>query len=236
MELEKGTDTIDDPSPQDDPAGHGTHVTGTILGKTYGLAKHATGIAVRVLDRTGSGTVGTILGGIQWLVNDHTSKTNKKSLANMSLGGSKSKALNDAVDEAVNAGVLFIVAAGNEGMDSCQTSPASAKQSISAGCTDRDDKFCYFSNYGRCVEILAPGMNIISASNQGDQATEIFSGTSMSAPHIAGILAKHLGQQLGPITQAQAVSWLTENATKDKITSVPRKTVNNLGFMDCALA
>jgi subtilisin family serine protease len=154
-----GVDYVD--NADTDLNGHGTHCAGTIMSDTWGLAKKATAIAVRVLDENGSGYISGVINGINWVVNRHYSKGGR-SVANLSLGGGYSSSLNDAVDAAVSAGVHMVVAAGNELTDACYRSPASSQYSVTVGASDSADDFAYFSNYGSCVDIIAPGVYITS--------------------------------------------------------------------------
>lgn len=175
--------------------GHGTHVAGTVGGTSFGVAKKTTLIAVKVLDCDGSGTNTGVISGIQWVANQHKTK-NDTAVANMSLGGGKSTAINNAVAAAINAGVTMVVAAGNENTDACTTSPASEPLAITVGATNMGvsntgadlDVRASFSNYGHCVSVFAPGQAITSAWIPPYTQNTI-SGTSMASPHVAGIAA-----------------------------------------------
>ncbi len=198
--------------------GHGTHVAATIGGTTYGVAKDVALVAVRVLDCAGSGTTSGVIAGLDWVA------TNKvaNSVANMSLGGGASTALDTAVTNLINAGVTVVVAAGNSNKDACRTSPARVPAAITVAASDQNDVFASFSNWGSCVDIIAPGVAITSAWI--NSAIRTISGTSMAAPHVAGAVARNLSAGFTP-TQV-----LTEAST-NKITSVPRKTVNKLLYV-----
>lgn len=183
-----------------DQNGHGTHVAGTIGGAKYGVAKNVTLIAVKVLGADGSGTYAGVIKGINWVV-DSMRKRNNPSVANMSLGGPYSKAVNDAVSAAVEAGVVFGVAAGNEDSDACEGSPSSTAAAITVGATKVDvkndeqaDVRSSFSNWGTCVDIFAPGSLITSAWIGDSTATKTISGTSMATPHVVGAAARYLSQ------------------------------------------
>jgi subtilisin family serine protease len=149
-----GDDFIEYPSPRTDLNGHGTHVAGTVVADIYGVARGATAIAVRVLDKDGSGSTNAVIAGINYVGKQHS--RGKKSIANVSLGGGYSSALNRAVNSATQKGVTFAVAAGNEDENACDTSPASAYYAFTVGASDERDRFASFSNYGYCVSIIAP--------------------------------------------------------------------------------
>eukprot|EP00834_Sanchytrium_tribonematis_P003648 NODE_148_length_15570_cov_0.950100.p6 type:complete len:493 gc:universal NODE_148_length_15570_cov_0.950100:1653-3131(+) len=176
-----------------DGNGHGTHCAGTIGGKNYGIAKKAHLVGVKVLSKAGYGSTSGVIQGIEWAYKHHKSRgENAKSVINMSLGGGKSIALNRAVEAAVKAGVVVSVAAGNEDNDACNSSPASSEAAITVGATTSHDQRAWFSNWGTCVDILAPGYKIKSAWIGSKTATNIISGTSMASPHVAGASAVYL--------------------------------------------
>ena len=170
----------------EDCNGHGTHVSGTIAGKTYGVAKSATIVPVRVLDCQGSGSLSGILDGLNWLI----SNAKKPAVANMSLGGSKSQALDDGVKKAIASGIPFAVAGGNDTKDACNYSPANLPEAITVAAMDRNDARASFSNFGSCIDLFAPGKDITSAKMGG--GTTPMSGTSMASPHVAGVVALFL--------------------------------------------
>ncbi len=182
-----GYDAVDGGDP-DDCNGHGTHVAGTVGGSTYGVAKRVTLHGVRVLDCNGSGTTSGVVAGINWVTANHT----KPAVANMSLGGGASTTLDTALRNSVAAGVVHVVAAGNENSDACNSSPAREPLAITVGATNSSDQRASFSNYGSCLDIFAPGVNILSSWYTGDNATGSLSGTSMASPHVAGVVALHL--------------------------------------------
>jgi len=180
--------------------GHGTHVAGTVAGRLYGVAKKSTVIAVKVLSCSGSGSNAGVIKGIQYAA-DPTKRKNKFAIANMSLGGGYSKALNDAIAAGTRAGVTFVVAAGNDDDNACYYSPASEATAITVGATvvedelrEQKDERTTFSNYGDCVKILAPGQSIKAAWWTSNTATNTISGTSMASPHVAGAAALYLAQ------------------------------------------
>lgn len=186
-----------------DGNGHGTHCAGTVGSRKYGVAKGANLVAVKVLGSNGSGTMSDVIDGVLWAAQDAaklaaeaereralTGKTKHKgSVANMSLGGGKAPSLDEAVDAAVEHGLHFAVAAGNDDADACKYSPAAAKGAITVGASTIGDDRAYFSNWGKCVDVFAPGLNILSTWNTGPESTNTISGTSMASPHICGLLA-----------------------------------------------
>ncbi|CAB4394979.1 unnamed protein product [Rhizophagus irregularis] len=174
----------------DDENGHGTHVSSIAAGKTLGVARKANLVAVRVLDAKGSGSNSGVIAGLEFVGKQHNASKNKKSVVNMSLGGAKSKAVNDAVAKLTAAGVHVVVAAGNESQDACNTSPASEPSAITVGATEKDsDAVTDFSNDGKCVDTFAPGRDIEGADFQDENGTVVFSGTSQACPHVAGTVA-----------------------------------------------
>lgn len=178
-----------DPNDYDDCNGHGTHVAGTAAGNTWGIAKSANLYAVRVLGCGGSGSNAGVIAGVQWVADNHI----KPAVANMSLGGGNSDALDAAVREAVNRGVTMVVAAGNDNANACSGSPNRVAEAITVGSTDNLDRRSSFSNFGPCNDIFAPGSNIVSATHSNDTGSTTLSGTSMAAPHVAGAAALVLG-------------------------------------------
>ncbi|KAK1993021.1 subtilase [Colletotrichum falcatum] len=174
-----------------DENGHGTHVAGTVGGQTFGVAKNVKLVAVKVLDGDGAGSNSGVLDGMQFVIDDvKAKKTTGKAVMNMSLGGSASAAVNRAIQALNNAGIVPVVAAGNENQDAGNTSPASAPNAITVGAIDaRNDRKASFSNFGKSVDIFAPGVNILSAGIKSSTATNVLSGTSMASPHVAGLAA-----------------------------------------------
>jgi len=187
----------------EDGNGHGTHCAGTIASRAYGVAKAANVIAVKVLGSNGSGSMADVVAGVVWAAESAVAKakaaaaefaatgktSHKGSVANMSLGGGKSRALDDAVNRAVNAGLHFAVAAGNDNRDACDYSPAAAEKAVTVGASTLGDERAYFSNHGPCVDVFAPGLNIKSTWTGSKHAVNTISGTSMASPHTAGLLA-----------------------------------------------
>jgi aqualysin 1 len=203
--------------------GHGTHVAGTVGGSTYGVAKGVTLIAVRVLDCAGSGTNSGVIAGMDWVANNRV----LPAVANMSLGGGFSQAVNDAATRMTNAGVSLAVAAGNENQDACNTSPGSAPSAISVGATTSSDARASFSNWGTCVDVFAPGNSITSSWYSSTTATNTISGTSMASPHVAGVAALYL--QGNPSASAATVfNAIISTATTGKVTSPGTGSPNRL--------
>jgi subtilisin family serine protease len=198
--------------------GHGTHVAGTIAGASVGVAPGATVVPVRVLDCSGAGSVGATISGILWAVNDLASRPGTRGVINLSLGGPRSFSLNDAVNNAVARGMTVVVAAGNQKVNACNTSPASAVSAITVAATSSDDSHASFSNFGSCVDIYAPGVGIKSTWLGGGYAT--LSGTSMAAPHVAGAIAVLAAQQ--PTATASALtSLIISRATANAVKGIP---------------
>jgi subtilisin family serine protease len=215
----KGTKSAEDCN------GHGTHVAGTVGGNTYGVAKGVTLYAVRVLDCDGSGAYSGVIAGVDWV----TAHRQLPAVANMSLGGGKLQALNDAVAGSVAAGVTYAVAAGNSNYDACSFSPASAPQAITVGAITRQDAQAYYSNWGTCVDLYAPGDSVMSAWNTSDTASATKRGTSMASPHVAGAAALYL--ETHPLdSPATVASALGAAATQGQITSLGIGSPNLLVF------
>ncbi len=216
-----------------DQNGHGTHVAGTVGGTTYGVAKNVKLIAVRVFDGSGSGSTSGVIAGVNWMITNHTTIP---AVANMSLGGPVSSALDLAVTNAVKDGIVVCVAAGNSSSDASRFSPARVSTAITVGATGASptlglnyDVFASYSNYGSVVDILAPGSSILSTYIPNTTSTRILSGTSMATPHVAGVSALYLAAN-SKATPAQVESFIKSSSTKNKITGLRGKTLNNLLF------
>ncbi|MFD5146329.1 S8 family serine peptidase [Streptomyces sp. NPDC058401] len=212
--------------------GHGTHVAGTVGGATYGVAKGVSLVAVKVADCRGDATLSAITRGLDWMVKDALKSPATPAVANMSLGGGYSFALNRAVTRAIASGITFAVAAGNSGENACTGSPAGVPQALTVGATDALDQRPAFSNYGACVDLSAPGVAVTSAWKGSATATARASGTSMAAPHVAGAAALVLARGLaagGPRqTPAQVADVLVRDSVRDRITALPAGTPNRL--------
>ena len=216
-----GYDAIDGGT-ADDCNGHGTHVAGTIGGSTYGVAKGVTLVGVRVLNCQGSGTNAQVIAGIDWVSSDHD--PGERAVANMSLGGGASSALDTAVINSINDGVTYAVAAGNGNafgtpQNACNFSPARVAAAITVGATRSNDAAASFTNYGTCVDIFAPGVGILSAWYTSNTATNTISGTSMATPHVAGIAALYLQDHAA--TPLQVRDTIVNSATTGVITGLP---------------
>ncbi|HKG97685.1 MAG TPA: S8 family peptidase, partial [Pyrinomonadaceae bacterium] len=203
--------------------GHGTHVSGTIGGSTYGVAKSALLRGVRVLDCNGSGSNSGVIAGVDWVTNNHINPA----VANMSLGGGASSALDTAVNNLSNSGVAIAVAAGNSNADACNSSPARAANAITVGSTTTTDARSSFSNFGTCLDLFAPGSGILSSYFSSDTATATLSGTSMASPHVAGAAA--LYKQANPSASAATIrNALVNNATTNVVTNAGTGSPNRL--------
>jgi subtilisin family serine protease len=213
-----GYDAIDG-GPADDCHGHGTHVAGTVGGSTYGVAKAVRLVAVRVLDCQGSGTNAQVIAGIEWAIGNHVA--GKAAVANMSLGGGANSAIDTAVRNLWNDGVVVAVAAGNDTADACGTSPARTPEVIPVAASDSNDAMASFSNGGTCVDLFAPGVGVLSSWRTSDTATNTISGTSMATPHVAGAAARYLQAHPGS-SPAAVASGLSADASTGKISGTGR--------------
>jgi aqualysin 1 len=185
-----GVDTVGDGRNGNDCNGHGTHVAGTLGGATYGVAKNVSIVAVRVLNCSGSGTWSGVIAGIDWVTGNH--QAGARAVANMSLGGGASSAVDQAVRNSIADGVFYAVSAGNSKQDACRYSPARTAEAATVGATTSSDALASYSNIGSCVDINAPGSSITSAWIGSNSATNTISGTSMASPHVAGAAALYL--------------------------------------------
>ncbi|KAJ5620756.1 Subtilisin-like serine protease [Penicillium lagena] len=240
--------TIPENDEDADGNGHGTHCSGTIAGKKYGVAKKAHVYAVKVLRSNGSGSMSDVVKGVEWAADAHVKKAKaakegkakgfKGSVANMSLGGGSSRTLDLAVNAAVEAGMHFAVAAGNDNADACNYSPAAAENAVTVGASTLGDERAYFSNFGKCTDIFAPGLNILSTWIGSKYAVNTISGTSMASPHIAGLLAYYVSLQpsqdsayaVDEITPKKLKEALITVATVDALSDIPSDTPNLLAW------
>ncbi|MEX2181673.1 MAG: S8 family serine peptidase [Gemmatimonadaceae bacterium] len=218
-----GFTSINDGRGTDDCNGHGTHVAGTVGGTTWGVAKSTSLVPVRVLNCQGSGTTSGVIAGVDWVAANAV----KPAAANMSLGGSPSSTLDNAVTNAVNSGVTFVVAAGNSNADACNYSPARAAAAITVGATTSSDARASYSNFGTCLDLFAPGSSITSAWYTSNTATNTISGTSMASPHVAGAAALYL-EGAPTASPATVTNAITTNATANKVTSAGSGSPNLL--------
>jgi subtilisin family serine protease len=218
-----GWDFIDNDATAQDGYGHGTFVATVVAGSTYGVAKQAKIVAVRVLDNNGSGTTSGVIAGVDWITAHHVAN----SVANVSLGGGASTSLDTAVNNSIASGVTYSIAAGNSNAPASNYSPARVANAITVGATTNTDARASYSNYGSTVDIFAPGSNITAAWNTSDTATYTGSGTSFAAPHVSGTAALYLTAHPGasPATVAAA---LVNGATNNVLTGVGTGSPNKL--------
>jgi subtilisin family serine protease len=218
-----GYDFVDNDSTASDCNGHGTHVAGTVGGSTYGVAKAVSLVAVRVLNCSGSGTTSGVIAGINWVTSKHTTG---KAVANMSLGGSASSSLDTAVNNSINDGIVYAVAAGNSNASACNYSPARVGNAITVGATTSTDARASYSNKGSCLDLFAPGSSITSAWYTSNTATNTISGTSMATPHVTGVAALYL--QGHSATPTQVRNAIVGAATQNVVTSAGTGSPNLL--------
>ncbi|CAN2186597.1 Proteinase K-like catalytic domain [Candidatus Nanopelagicaceae bacterium] len=210
--------------------GHGTHVATTAAGTKYGIAKSAKVVPVRILNCAGSGSYATVIAGLDWILSPLNTNAKTQSVLNLSIGGGASSSINDAILRLTNAGVTVVAAAGNDNVDACTKSPASAPSAITVGATTIGDAKAYFSNWGKCVDIHAPGSSITGGWYGSATATNTISGTSMATPHVTGAAAVFLG--LNPTASvAQVADALGSQSTKGAVSGLPADTLNNLLYV-----
>jgi subtilisin family serine protease len=231
--VKAGWTAVADGRGSGDCNGHGTHVAGTVAGTTYGVAKSAAIVPVRVLDCNGSGYNSDVVAGLDWIAANHAAGT--PAVVNMSLGGAASSAVDSALQGVINDGVTAVVAAGNSAVDACGSSPARHPAAVTVAASDSADRQASFSNFGSCVDLYAPGVGITSAYYTSGTATASMSGTSMAAPHTAGVAAVLLSQNPA-LTPAQVAGTLASNATAGVITAARTGTPNRLLYSGAAAA
>jgi subtilisin family serine protease len=224
-----GYTAIADGRGTEDCNGHGTHVAGTVGGTTWGVAKGVTLVPVRVLDCAGSGSTAGVIAGVDWV----TRNSPGPSVANMSLGGGASSALDTAVANSVASGVTYAVAAGNSSLPACWFSPARTPSALTVGATTSSDARASYSNWGSCLDLFAPGSSITSAWHTSDQASNTISGTSMASPHVAGVAALYL-QGAPSASASQVSSAVVAATTPGRVTSEgmgsPDRLLYSLGW------
>jgi subtilisin family serine protease len=210
----------------DDCNGHGTHVSGTIGGATYGVAKAVRLVAVRVLTCAGTGLNSGVIAGVDWVTGNHAA--GQPAVANMSLGGGKSAALDQAVSNSIADGITYGVAAGNDTADACNGSPSGVGPAITVGATTNTDARASYSNFGSCVDFFAPGSSITSSYFLSDTSTNTLSGTSMATPHVVGVAALYL--QGNPAATPQQTRDALFNLTTKNIVTDARSANAHLLF------
>jgi len=229
-----GWSAYDDGRGSEDCNGHGTHVAGTVAGSAFGVAKGATIVAIRVLDCDGAGFASSVVSGISWAIANHPGGPG---VINLSLGGPANSAIDRAVADATARGLVVVAAAGNEGGDACAVSPARAASAVTTGATTSRDARASYSNFGGCVDLFAPGSGITSAWHTGSGASATLSGTSMAAPHVAGIAARLLQADpgAGPSRIADLLTGSAKSGAVDDTNGSPNLLVNLVDFkaIDC---
>jgi aqualysin 1 len=213
-----GFTSVNDSWGTEDCDGHGTHVASTLGGTTYGVAKNVTLVPVRVLNCYGMASISMVLAGIDWVTQQHQ-ENGGPSVANMSLGGPSNSQLETAVRNSIDAGITYVVAAGNANDDACGTSPANVATALTVAATDSADRRATFSNWGPCVDLFAPGVSITAAGTNNDRNTATMSGTSMSSPHVAGVAALLL-EEAPEASPAEINKAILDNGTAGVVSSV----------------
>lgn len=221
--MGNGFESINDGNGTTDCHGHGTHVAGTAGGTTYGVAKGVTLHPVRVLDCTGNGSTEQVLAGINWV----TANRVDPAVVNMSLTGSIDIVIDDAIRQSIASGITYVVGAGNDGWEACNNTPAHLPEVITVGATGPMDMMSFFSNFGTCVDLFAPGIDITSAWFTSDTATNLMFGTSLSTAHVTGAAALYL-QTNTAATPANVASMLTSRVTLNAVASPGTGSPNRL--------
>lgn len=239
--VQEGYDVFTKSSTMFDCNGHGTHCAGTAVGTHVGAAKGALLHGVKVLECGGGGTTSSVCEGLEW-VREHVATHGWPAVVSMSLGGSASTTMDECVQDLVSNGIHVVVAAGNSRRDACGFSPARAESAVTVGASnmlmDSGDTMSIFSNYGPCVDIFAPGSSVNSSILDTDSSYRSFSGTSMAAPHVTGVVAMYLSSpgnaQKSP---AEVMNWLRSNAVPGAIVNIPSQSLcereSNLLLQNC---
>ena len=228
--VRSGYDAIQGVGSYSDCHGHGTHVAGIVGSKTFGVAKQTALVPVRVLNCDGEGSYSSVIAGLNWIAANH--RPGDAAVVNMSLGGVTSSTLDEAVSNLFSKGITVVVAAGNENENACSYSPARAPEAITVGATGSMtsyDERASYSNFGSCLDIFAPGTSIPSTW-LGAQTYNTISGTSMAAPHVAGLIARFIGQYPG-LTPAQITRSIKSSSIKNQVTLAGTGSPNNLAYL-----
>ncbi|GAA0924672.1 S8 family peptidase [Nonomuraea longicatena] len=225
-----GFDAIDSDAVADDCYGHGTHVAGILGGRTYGVAKDVSMVAVKVLDCQGNGATADIVAAVDWI----TRNARRPAVVNMSLESASSEIMDTAVEGSLDTGLVYVVAAGNRGGDACRRSPSGVRAAVTVGATTMRDTKATFSNWGACVDLFAPGEDVASAWNTGDTASAVASGTSMASPHVAGAAALLLRTR-PEATPAEIARLIQNQATKGVLTDIGATSENSLLYVEDVL-
>jgi subtilisin family serine protease len=225
--VKTGYSAVDDGNGTEDCNGHGSHVSGILGGTTYGVAKSVSIIPVRILGCAATGSTSSLLSGINWMIANH--QAGQPAVANLSIGISKSAIINEALVSAIDDGISVVVAAGNRNGDACRYSPSSEPLAITVAATDMGNAKASYSNFGPCVDIFAPGSDIVSAHYGSSTTIRSRSGTSQAAPHVAGVVAQIL-EQNPSWTQEQISSQLISHSTVGALGLTVANTVNLLLF------
>lgn len=223
-----GYSAIDGSSSTEDCFGHGTHVAGTAAGATYGVARKATVVPVRVMGCDGSGTTADVLQGLDWIVGHHAAST--PAVANLSLTTAGNVVLDAAVEGVVDDGIVVTAAAGNKNTDACASSPGRVPTVLTVGATDDTDAEASFGNDGPCLDLFAPGVAIVSAWHTSASAEYIQSGTSMASPHVAGAAAVVLGAR-PDLSPAELAAGLVAASTRGVVTGETADTPDRLLYI-----
>ncbi|KAG0226759.1 hypothetical protein BGW41_004081 [Actinomortierella wolfii] len=216
-------------SPDADEHGHGTHVAGTLGGKTYGVAKKVNLVGVKVLNKEGTGDLADIIAGIDWVAKD---AKGKRALVNLSIHGRSSQAMNDAVNRLANKKIPIFAAAGNVPMDACEGSPSGAPNTFTVAASDFWDRTDPITSYGKCVEMIAPGVDITSAWIGSSTASKMATGSSMASPHAAGVAAILMSVNSTLTHPKDVYKTIINASTRNKILGVDKGTPNKFLYLE----